>query len=67
MATPAEMLSVQEVARRLDVSPRTVKRWIRRGHLRGYKLPLFWKVASFDLERFLRTRRTIVRNEQPTL
>jgi excisionase family DNA binding protein len=34
-APPVRWLSVPEAAARLDVSPATIRRWVRDGHIRG--------------------------------
>jgi len=45
------------VAERLQVSVRTVRRWIDRGDLIAHKLGAQWRVSEADLELFLRTCR----------
>lgn len=53
------MLTVREVADRLNVHPETVKRWLRSGRLKGTKLPAGrwgrgeWRIAEEDLQAFL--------------
>ena len=47
------MLTTNEVADRLEVSRRTVRRWIQSGELRGYQLgPQIPRVKEEDLEEF---------------
>ena len=46
-------LSTQEVAKMLSVSPETVKKWLRDGHLRGFKMVKVWRIKESDLEDFL--------------
>lgn len=48
------MLSVEEVAQRLNMSIFTVRRWIRVGILPAYKVSGEWRVAPADLEALLR-------------
>ncbi len=47
------LLTPWAVARRLNVSDRTVVRWLRDGHLRGHKFSKEWRVSEFDLDQFL--------------
>jgi excisionase family DNA binding protein len=46
-------LKVSEVARRLQVDPRTVYRMIQRGDLHGVKTGRVWRVTLESLELFL--------------
>jgi len=50
-----EYLTVDEVAGRLRVHPRTVKRWLAEGKLRGKLLGdrAGWRVDEADLRRFM--------------
>lgn len=57
LALPEEdrpLLSVEEVARRMNVTIFTVRRWLRVGILTGYKVSGEWRVAPADLEELLR-------------
>ncbi len=47
------MLTPPQVARHLQVNERTVTQWLRRGHLRGFKIGKEWRVSERDLENFL--------------
>ena len=51
------LLSVEEVARRLSVSPRTVKRRILEGELAAHKIGPQWRIAMRDIESYLRKHR----------
>ena len=52
-------LSIRSVADHLDVSIKTVRRWITRGELSAFKVGRQWRIDPEDLERFLwRRRRT---------
>ena len=42
-----------QVAERLQVNERTVTQWLRKGHLRGFKIGKEWRVAQHDLQAFL--------------
>jgi excisionase family DNA binding protein len=50
------LLTVREVAARLRSSPETVRRWLRQGKLRGFRLggtKLGYRVTESELDRFL--------------
>jgi excisionase family DNA binding protein len=51
-----QLLSLEDVARRLQVSDQTVRRWIKSGKLAAYKPGLEWRIKPSDLEEFLRAR-----------
>ncbi len=42
-----------QVAQHLQVNERTVTQWLRRGHLRGFKIGKEWRVSARDLDNFL--------------
>jgi excisionase family DNA binding protein len=47
---PVPMMRVREVARRLDVEVKTVRRWLLKGALAGIKLPSGeWRVTEAAL------------------
>ena len=48
-----KLLTPPQVAQRLQVNERTVTQWLRRGHLRGFKIGKEWRVSSRDLDAFL--------------
>ena len=55
-----KMLSIRAVADHLDVSTKTIRRWIDRGGLPAFKLGGRWRIDPDDLERFLwRQRRSM--------
>jgi excisionase family DNA binding protein len=45
-------LSTRKVSERLDVTPRTVARWIRQGEIKAVKMGRVWRVALSEVERF---------------
>ncbi len=51
--TEDKLLTPPQVAQRLQVNERTVTQWLRRGHLRGFKIGKEWRVSSRDLDTFL--------------
>ncbi len=53
MMNEKKLLTPTDVADHLQVSERTVTQWLRRGHLRGFKIGKEWRVSARDLEIFL--------------
>jgi excisionase family DNA binding protein len=51
--TEDKLLTPPQVARHLQVNERTVTQWLRRGHLRGFKIGKEWRVSERDLRAFL--------------
>ena len=51
--TEEKLMTPPQVARRLQVNQRTVTQWLRKGHLRGFKVGKEWRVSRRDLEVFL--------------
>jgi excisionase family DNA binding protein len=47
------LLSTEEVAEILAVTPKTVRRWIASGDLPAVKVHRQWRVRADELERFL--------------
>ncbi len=48
-----KLLTPPQVAQHLQVNERTVTQWLRRGHLRGFKIGKEWRISTRDLEAFL--------------
>ncbi len=53
MMNNVKLLTPVDIANRLQVNDRTVTHWLRKGHLRGFKVGKEWRVSSRDLEAFL--------------
>ncbi len=51
--TEKKLLTPTQVAQRLQVNERTVTQWLRKSHLRGFKIGKEWRVSARDLEAFL--------------
>ncbi len=49
-----EMLTPDEVAKKLKISRRTVYLWLRQGRLKGVKVGDLWRIPEDALERFLK-------------
>ncbi len=48
-----KLLTPTDVANRLQVNERTVTIWLRKGHLRGFKIGKEWRISPDDLQAFL--------------
>ncbi len=56
-STPiSPLLTIADVAERLRVNAKTVRRWIATGELPAYKVGRQWRVAEGDLWAFLTER-----------
>ncbi len=53
MMNDEKLLTPSNVASRLQVNERTVTQWLRKGHLRGFKVGKEWRISSDDLQAFL--------------
>lgn len=50
------ILTVRQIADKLQVNKETVYRWLRTGKLTSYKANKLWRVAEDDLTSFLKQR-----------
>jgi excisionase family DNA binding protein len=57
MLAAERFLSLEDVAERLQVSDRTVRRWVKDGKLAAYKPGREWRIRPSDLEEFLESRK----------
>jgi excisionase family DNA binding protein len=49
-----DLMTVEEVARQLRVSPKTVRGWLVQGRLRGFKLtPKVWRIQREEFQAFV--------------
>jgi excisionase family DNA binding protein len=49
-----DLLTVEEVARQLRVSPKTVRAWLGQGRMHGFKLtPKVWRIRRDDFQAFV--------------
>ena len=51
--TETRLLTPTQVAQRLQVNERTITQWLRKGHLRGFKIGKEWRISAGDLDAFL--------------
>jgi len=56
----SEWLTVEQIATRMQVTPETVRRWLRRRELRGVRLSdkAGWRIQGAELDRYLAARET---------
>lgn len=52
-----KMLTVPEVAQRLDLAPHTIRRYIWRGALPAAKFGRLWRIDPEDLKKFIEERK----------
>ena len=53
-----KMLTPEEIAEWLEITPATVRGWLRSGRLKGYKLGAkAWRVKQSDLDEFMEAAR----------
>ncbi len=46
--TEDKLMTPPQVARRLQVNERTVTQWLRKGHLRGFKIGKEWRISPYS-------------------
>jgi excisionase family DNA binding protein len=49
-----EFYTVEQIAERLHVTPRTVREWLRTQQLNAVKAGRQWRIKASDLQAFLR-------------
>jgi excisionase family DNA binding protein len=54
MHNTERLLTTEEVADRLQLSPHTVRRWLRSGRLPGQHMANLWRVREADLDAYVR-------------
>lgn len=58
------ILTVEQVAERLQMKPVTVREYLRKGKIPGRKLGRAWRVVETDLEWFLSNRQSVLASER---
>lgn len=53
-----KLLTPEEVASKLIVSPKTVRDWLREGTIKGVKVGKLWRIREADLESFIASNGT---------
>lgn len=54
-----EYFTPAQIAKRLQITERTIYRWLDDKQLKGVKLGRVWRVKAKDLEDFLRERENV--------
>lgn len=54
METKEQLLSPEEVAERLAISPKTVRDYLREGRIKAMKVGKLWRVRESDLQQYLK-------------
>jgi len=50
---PEEALTPEKVAQILSVRPKTIRDWLKRGRIKGFKAGRLWRIREKDLDAFL--------------
>ena len=56
MPVSDKLLTVKDVARKLNVSLQTVRNYIKEGKIKAYKLDSVFRIPSKELDNFLKER-----------
>lgn len=59
-----EWLSVEAIAKELDVNIDTVRSWIRQKKLKAYKVGRDYRIKQVDYDKFLEDRATLQDDEE---
>lgn len=51
------LLTVNEAAERLSLSPDTIRKWLRNGQIKGVKISRIWRVSEEDLYEIMKEGR----------
>lgn len=55
---PSQLYTLKAIARRCDVSDRSVRRWVANGELSAVRLGRALRISEADFQAFLAVRRT---------
>lgn len=58
-----DYLTVEQVAKSLGLSEKTVRKYINEGELKAFKLGTSWKITENDLQKFIQTKSNIQNGE----
>ena len=61
MGTDDVLMTPEDAAIRLNLTPRTILQHLKSGKLRGYKIGRLWRIAEADLQQFLAASATVPR------
>lgn len=51
-----ELMTVEEAARYLKISPEVIRRWLREKKLPGFKIGKEWRIAREDIDTMLKEK-----------
>jgi len=51
------LLTIEQTAKHVQVSDKTIRRWIKAGDLVAHRFGRQWRISSADLQTFIRMRR----------
>lgn len=54
-----QLLKPEEVAKRLAVSAKSVRQWLREGRLKGVRAGKLWRISRADLDAFLHSHTVV--------
>ena len=57
MSTLPALLTISQTAEHLQVSTKTIRRWIDSGELIAHRFGRQWRISHADLQTFIRLRR----------
>jgi excisionase family DNA binding protein len=60
-----DLLTAEQAAAILQLSPKTIKDWLRAGKLTGCKIGRVWRLKPADLEAFIQASRLVRSREVP--
>ena len=49
----SQLLTLGEVAKRINVHPETVRRWLKEGRIRGIRIGRDWRFDPDDIDRLI--------------
>jgi len=55
--TNNDLMSLADVSEYLNIKPETIRRWLKSGHLKGFKAGNRWRVRQEDLKQYMEERR----------
>ena len=59
-----ELLTTEQAAAILQLTPKTIKDWLRAGKLTGYKMGRLWRVTEAALEALIQASRVLCAREE---
>lgn len=59
MENKEQLLSPEEVAKRLAISPKNVREYLREGRIKTMKVGRLWRVRESDLQQYLKGDRIL--------